>query len=220
MEQIKKLIKHPYAIYALISTIYIIQSLILGLIFSNGLIVFLGWNMVLASIVLVLTAILDASIIKRSLFFYVIGILWVLFYPNTFYILTDFIHIQDYQFFAVYPDVYQMTIEDWFVFYHITSGALIGLLYGVIAIQDVTKIVKEKLNINPLVIYFSMSVLSSIGIYIGRFLRFNSWHILNMIDMIQDIFQNTRFFIGFVSIFTVIHLMSYILFSKKVGRNL
>lgn len=210
MDKIKK---HPFILYYLFSSIYIIISIVLGLILGNGLVIFLGWNMVLATFVLVLSEIVHHTIEKNKSKGLIISsiFMWVLFFPNAFYILTDFIHFQNYTYFLSYPDLYAFKFADWLVFFHVVIGALIALKLGILSINHLIKHIKKNT-----IIYLSVLFLaSSFGIYLGRFIRLNSWDIFKFQLIIQTVFDRFWFMIGFVSLFFIIHWMSYILFKDK-----
>lgn len=204
--------KNPFLVYYVSSIIYIICSIVLGFILGNGLIIFLGWNMILATTVIFLTQII-LCLIKRKkhkVYLVIAIILWVIFYPNTFYILTDFIHFQNYSFFLNYPNTYTYSISDWLVFGHIVVGALYAMKLGLVAIDHLIIHIK-KLKI---MIISALFFASSFAIYLGRFIRLNSWEILKIRTLLNAVFHDFDFMISFVLMFFIIHVVAYLLFSK------
>jgi len=131
---------------------------------------FLVWNLFLAGLPYMFAKISArqknaAGFGVKTLFF--MG-LWLLFLPNSFYIVTDFIHIKRSQSHLIYLDL--LTIA---------SFAITGLMYGYYAIQTIRRIVaphltKGYLSLATLTIY----ILCGFGIYLGRVLRWNSWDII------------------------------------------
>ena len=205
-------------LFYILSIVYAIVTTILGIIMNNGLVVCLGWNVSLATFVFFLAQMFVLSRLKKHPFWlsYVIFILFILFFPNTFYLLTDTIHFQAYTFFEEYPSLYALMIEDWIVFTIVTIGMLYGVKLGISAIdlmKDVEFLFIKKYRMFYLLGLF---ILSSIGIYLGRFIRLNSWNILDVERIIFGIFDQFTFFIQFVFIFTLIQGFSYFLFSSKI----
>lgn len=195
------------------SLVYIFISIVLGAILSNGLIMFLGWNMLLATIVMFLAHLLKHLIDckKHKAIIFICFILWVIFYPNTFYILTDFIHFQAYEFFAEYPSVYTMKILDWIVFTHIVIGALYGLKLGV----DALDMLILYINKNRILLAALLFIASSFGIYLGRFMRLNSWDIFKITTLFTHFMDHFTFIISFVIMMSIIQFLAYFIFKKN-----
>ncbi|MDX9691607.1 MAG: DUF1361 domain-containing protein [Acholeplasmataceae bacterium] len=169
--------------------------------------------MILATTVIFLTQII-LCLIKRKkhkVYLVIAIILWVIFYPNTFYILTDFIHFQNYSFFLNYPNTYTYSISDWLVFGHIVVGALYAMKLGLVAIDHLIIHIK-KLKI---MIISALFFASSFAIYLGRFIRLNSWEILKIRTLLNAVFHDFDFMISFVLMFFIIHVVAYLLFSKQ-----
>jgi uncharacterized membrane protein len=204
------------------SLMYIILSFGLGLYLLNGLVLFLGWNMVLATTVFALSHLIlymDQKRVPVGWIMVVFG-LYVLFFPNAIYIMTDFIHLEVYDFFTNYPSVYAMEINDWLVMAHIIIGALIAMKLGMSSIMRLEQrfLVRWRLKPYKILLLSALFGISSIGIYIGRFLRFNSWDILRLSSIITTLFEEWKFMIVFVIIFTVIQWVSYLLFANRTNN--
>lgn len=200
-----------------ITLIYMIITTSLGIAMNNGLILFLGWNVLLATFVFFLSQMFVLSQKKHSPFWvgYVIFILFIVFFPNTFYLVTDTIHFQAYTFFDDYPSLYALMIEDWIVFTVVTVGMLYGIKLGICAIDNMHDVQYPLIKKHRLPYLLILFVLSSIGIYLGRFIRLNSWNILDLRRIVFGIFDHLDFFIPFVFIFVIIQSFSYFLFSTK-----
>jgi uncharacterized membrane protein len=93
---------------------------------------------------------------------------WLLFIPNTFYIITDLFHLDTFN-----------TAPKWFDLLLIFSFAWNGLLLGILSIRSI-ELILQKLTPRKLSLFYLLTVmfLNAFGIYIGRYLRFNSWDIL------------------------------------------
>jgi uncharacterized membrane protein len=204
-------------IYYLISFIYIIFSVILGFLLNDGLVLFLGWNMILATIVLILTHVM--SILKNKgnypIIEYIILLAWILFFPNALYIASDLIHFQNYAFFKIYPNLYEFDITAWIVFTHLLVGALYAAKIGIESLHQMINLWEEQLSSQfKWILVNSLFLLASLGIYIGRFMRFNSWQFYKVFSIIRELLNNVLFMLIFVGLFFTIHWTFYILFKE------
>jgi uncharacterized membrane protein len=135
---------------------------------SNSLIL---WNSFLAFIPLVLSVWLFRWAHSRSLVWWIVLIIFLAFLPNAPYVLTDIIHLIDLirEGFPTWI-VTLVLIPQYFLF--ILAGfeayvmALINLGYYL-----------ERQGLDPYIVGVELvtHLLCAIGIYIGRFQRFNSW---------------------------------------------
>jgi uncharacterized membrane protein len=104
------------------------------------------------------------------------GVLWLLFFPNAPYIVTDFKWLRDSTGAPIWYDVVL-----------ISAGAWAGLLLGFISLYLMQAVVRRALGaLNAWLFVLFALVLSSFGIYLGRFQRSNSW----------DVFVRPRTFAG------------------------
>ena len=94
---------------------------------------------------------------------------WLLFFPNSPYILTDLFHLRE-----------RNSVPLWFDLILILSFAWTGLTFGFISLLDIEAMLKKYLNSKAVsFIIVAMLFLGSFGVYIGRYLRWNSWDIVN-----------------------------------------
>jgi uncharacterized membrane protein len=176
---------------------------------------FLGVNIFLATIPYILSKTFLKVINNRSkdIVIVIFIILYVLFFPNTIYVLTDFIHFQNYDYFISYSNIYSYQIYDWIVFTHIVVGALYAAKLGIISIQNFEIPFKPLLKNQYYFFLLGLFILSSIAIYIGRFIRLNSWQFFRVDIIVDHILNNVLFFISFIFIFTIIHIVTYFVFT-------
>lgn len=130
---------------------------------------FLNWNLFLAWIPLFLSTFILAFNIKSKISIAAIIIVWILFFPNSPYILTDLFHLKA-----------RNTIPIWYDLIVILSYAWTGLICGFLSLNDIEKLLSsysKQRMINGIVVLFLF--MSSFGVYLGRFLRWNSWDVLN-----------------------------------------
>jgi uncharacterized membrane protein len=170
-------IRHRYNI-AVFVLLNIACAVCIGLVFARvaysdsrrhiGLI----WNLFLAWIPFMLAYFAHAVSWRKATLYLVIpfiAFLWLIFFPNAPYMLTD---LQDLARRATgAPLWYDVIIVVW--------SSWTGMLLGVISLylmQDI--IIRTFGRIAGWIFVFVISALSSFGIYIGRFVRLNSWNIL------------------------------------------
>jgi len=141
---------------------------------------FLNWNLFLAFIPWGLSHLVlwKTNLQQRK---YVLGLLlftWLLFFPNAPYILTDLYHLKK-----------QLDMPIWFDLLLILSFSFTGLLFGLISLKNIEKLFRAKIKTKWLVLLSSsLLFISSFGIYLGRYLRWNSWDILKQpLHLLQDI---------------------------------
>lgn len=138
---------------------------------------FLIWNLILAWLPFWFA--LAARRYRAKLPFLIIwGGLWLLFFPNAPYIITDLIHI--------YP---RHGVPVWYDALMIFSFALTGLFLGIVSLAMMHALVVQRLGRKMGWLFVaSVLVLSSFGVYIGRFLRWNSWDLFsNPFLLFQDL---------------------------------
>lgn len=104
--------------------------------------------------------------------FIIFGLIFVLLVPNTFYMLTDLIHLNQFTF-----DFYvQLNIMEWLYFTYLLLGVFLAM-YCMILIFINLMHFTSKLWINRTLIVVLM-FLNGLGIYMGRFLRFHTVHLI------------------------------------------
>lgn len=205
---------HPTLFLAVSFAIF---TFIFGVVLTSGLVIFLSWNIMLAIFVYMISVMTLHAHLKHSKPYIIwIGIiLWILFFPNSFYILTDTIHFQNYDFFKVYPNLYGLEIYDWYIFFIVTIAMMLGVKLGLLSISNIKKIIPNQYKRYQWIGLTILFLLSSIAIYLGRFIRLNSWNIFDISTMFSGIFNHFWFFLMFILIFTMIHIITYILFKEK-----
>lgn len=143
---------------------------------------FLLWNLFLAYIPYFISGWLSRtpSWAAYPRKFGLVFIAWLLFIPNTFYILTDLFHLGNH---AGAPLWYDLLL--------IISFAWNGLMLGILSIRQMEKIVALYLpGKADWVFLYPIMMLNALGVYIGRYLRFNTWDVItNPFGLVSDIAQ-------------------------------
>jgi uncharacterized membrane protein len=133
---------------------------------------FLTWNLFLAWIPFGIAYLTFISSLSRRWLLLTVPIstfLWLIFFPNAPYILTDFQHLSTGG--GEIPVWYDVLLLIWFSF--------TGLFLGLVSLFLMQVVVQRAFG-RWIAWGFITTVilLTSIGVYIGRFLRWNSWDIL------------------------------------------
>jgi uncharacterized membrane protein len=145
---------------------------IFRLIYSDSYIfLFLNWNLFLAFIPWLCSSLIMIypRLRKRKLPVTILILLWLLFFPNAPYILTDLFHLR-----------LNTSMPLWFDLILILCFAWTGLLFGFMSLWDIEKILGKYISRNYVrMISMALLFLGSYGVYMGRFLRWNSWDIIS-----------------------------------------
>jgi len=142
--------------------------------------IFLVWNIFLAAIPYAITFFIQLK--KRWFTLKWIQILifsiWLLFLPNAPYILSDFTHLR------WSPDGF-LAMDAAIIF----GFSLLGLLYMSYSIRDMQGLFFSTLSPKQnLLLRISICLLVGFGIYLGRYLRWNSWDLIqNPAHLISDV---------------------------------
>lgn len=149
---------------------------------------------------------------RKKLFLY--SCLWLLFFPNAPYIVTDLIHLRE-----------RPPVPFWFDVVLLQSFICLGLLLGFISLYWMQSLVAHRVGPRMSWLFVLMVVgLTGFGIYLGRVQRWNSWDaVVNPLKLISDIFTHLVppkrrgvglfsvlyagfFFIGYMLLYSLTHL--------------
>jgi uncharacterized membrane protein len=144
---------------------------------------FLVWNLFLAYTPLAISSLLINNIIliEKRRYFYLLLLCWLLLLPNAPYLITDFVHLKK-----------DNSIPVWFDVLLLASFTITGLLFGMASMHTIFRILSIKFSIvRAKLIMGIVCGLCGFGIYLGRFLRYNSWDVLQKpISLTADIFTS------------------------------
>jgi uncharacterized membrane protein len=130
----------------------------------------LAWNLFLAWIPFVLSLVVYARAkAGASLRFLVpLGALWLVFFPNAPYLITDLKHLGPG---GSVPLLYDVLL--------LSTAAWTGLLLGLTSLFLIHAVARRLLGaVNAWALVVGVLSLSSFGIYLGRVQRWNSWDVL------------------------------------------
>lgn len=132
---------------------------------------FLLWNLFLAWIPLffaLLARRLSSStmVTKSKQLFILVNLgLWLLFFPNAPYLITDLIHLGEFERHILWFDTVGFFI-----------AALAGICTGLYSLKVIHQVLNQFINnVLAWIVISASIVLSGFGLYLGRFAKFNSW---------------------------------------------
>lgn len=142
---------------------------------------FLAWNLLLAWVPLGFTWWLVQRLRTTpwlSLPNVVLTLLWLGFLPNAFYIVSDFIHLRPTASISVLFDIVMLTSFTW-------NGFILGFISLFLVHQQLRRRIW---NWQANAVIAVVLLLCSFAIYLGRYLRWNSWDVLvNPAGLIFDV---------------------------------
>lgn len=200
--------------------LYILVSPFVYLLTGDGLHVFLIWNIFLASVPLGIMCLVHSKWIKKTWIITLLLIFWLLFYPNSMYVITDLIYLDKDLFMSTVgmssSIKYTKNLIAYVAFFHIFLGAILGILLAVESIKPVISfVIKKKNQIWAFGSVVLISILSSFAIYVGRFFRYNTWDFLNLFNILKDFFESfSMFTVVFIVGFSMIQIVLITAFVK------
>jgi uncharacterized membrane protein len=132
---------------------------------------YLNWNLFLAWVPY-LTSYLMYVLDKRKQLGFVPALLltgvWLVFFPNAGYLVTDFIHLQ-----RIPPVPY------WFDVIMFSLFAFTGIALAIASVDQIFEVLKKHFSPSlTAAIMAGLSLISGFGLYLGRVERWNSWQVL------------------------------------------
>ena len=166
------------------------------------------WNMILALIAYDATVLTTIS--KKQKWLYpLLLVVWLAFYPNTFYMLTDLVHM------TWVGDTLWNPVS-----MRLFMAFVPSILFGVYCGIESWNILRERWKWTwwlDMLVVAGLSYLSSLAIYIGRYDRLNSWDLVTrpqlVIQKLLETFQKDR--LVFILGFTFIQIMTLLFLSRE-----
>lgn len=163
--------RHGFALllisfFAFIAVLICCRAVFTGHLFF----LFIVWNLFLAWVPYVASVGLLPAIHTHNSISYLLLGTWLLFFPNALYLVTDLIHLD-----------LESAAPKWFDAILLFSAAVTGLLMAYKSLLNVERFLLAK-GLQPRFLQPAVLLalfLGSFGVYLGRFLRWNSWDIIH-----------------------------------------
>lgn len=184
------------------------------IVLSNSWVVYrnLVWNLFLAWVPYFfsfLSAAIHRLFPRQWWLLIVPGALWLVFFPNAPYIITDFLHLEQRPYVPLWYDILLLATFAW-----------TGCFLAIASLRTMQWVIKTYLG--WFVSWFFVAAalgLTGLGIYLGRFSRWNSWDLLfhpkrilyDVLTRFANPLDNLRFF-GFTLLFTAFLFVAYLTF--------
>ena len=166
------------------------------------------WNMILALIAYD-AAVLTTISKKQKWLYPLLLVVWLAFYPNTFYMLTDLVHM------TWVGDTLWNPVS-----MRLFMAFVPSILFGVYCGIESWNILRERWKWTwwlDMLVVAGLSYLSSLAIYIGRYDRLNSWDLVTrpqlVVQKLLETFQKDR--LVFILGFTFIQIMTLLFLSRE-----
>ncbi|HYF33423.1 MAG TPA: DUF1361 domain-containing protein [Chitinophagaceae bacterium] len=212
--QIPRVLKSELHRWLAASILFSVLMVMARIVYTGKLtFIFFVWNLFLAYVPYFISSWLQRhpAWIEQRWKFALVFITWLLFVPNSFYIITDLFHISVY---------YGMPL--WFDVALIFSFAWNGLVLGVLSVRQMERIFLLKFPFrNELYFIYPIMVLNAFGVFIGRYIRFNSWDAItspfNVVIDTMYVMSNPMYFkiaCGMVACYSVLMTFMYLVLKK------
>lgn len=200
--------------YLIVFTLVAITLILLRVKLTHTIyLLFLLWNLFLAVIPYSISSLIktDFSLKKYNLKNLLLQVTWLLFIPNTYYLITDFVHLH-------HNSLPQFAFDFLLLSCFTIAGFYCGMLSIYTLFNQIQFFYKNKIAI---AFTITISYLCAFGIYIGRILRFNSWDIISkpitlLTSITESVFQIEAidFTLELGTLITIVNLM-YIKFKSN-----
>lgn len=180
-------------------------------VYIFGNVLWMSWNAMLALLPFLLSFILFKKTRKINVFWLVGFLIYFAFLPNAPYILTDVVHLYTASLEVASNKLLFFTTQQ-YVLFLVIGCYLFGESYA--RFEHFIALRAKRLPF--LTIRFGIFLILSLGVYLGRFLRLNSWDIvLNPLLVIESLKQLLHIHtLLYTALFTLLLYLIYFLFER------
>ena len=160
---------------------------------------------------------------QSSGWFWLLTLLWLFFYPNAPYLLTDLFHLTMLRPYDITTGLIKLDIHMWLNYTYLMVSTMSCTLLALVGLSQIADQIKDRLHFTAAysryAIIFVLTILASIGVYVGRFLRLHTVYLLTSpkwaLKMIGDMWNIKM--LAFVVLLTIVQLV--IIISLEIYRK-
>ncbi|CAI6083448.1 hypothetical protein PAECIP112173_03918 [Paenibacillus sp. JJ-100] len=190
---------------------------------------FLTWDIFLAWVPYIISLCIsytfNKKVTKMSLIWMVpLSASWLFFLPNSAYLFTEILH--SFRYFNTQGETqFWINIDFWYNLTLTFAVAVLGLLLSTCSIIQIHEVLNKLVSkYSNMLVVGILLLLSSLGVYIGRFNRWNSWDVLSkpgqiVLDIVNDFTAGNSIVIEFVAIVFAIQLFAYVVVFLLTARS-
>ncbi|WP_159882211.1 DUF1361 domain-containing protein [Paenibacillus puerhi] len=180
--------------------------------------IFLGWVPLMLALI-IMEVVGRAPVWASRLTLLVVGAAWFFFLPNASYLVTEMIHA--FRYFKPNPyTTFWLHTDFWLSLISAFATSLLGLMLFCLSLYIVHRLLSDRIGrwygwLGAIM----MIGISSIGIYIGRFIRWNSWDVISdpgsiLRDMQQIVTdeRSGKFMLAFTLLIFFVQAFTYLFF--------
>jgi len=183
------------------------------------------WNLFLAwipygisCIMLVISNFKKSKLIVFGLL--LLGAMWLLFFPNAPYLLTNYAHFSWVGFTYIRPGLAEFVLRPWYDFIMFTTMIWCGVLVGLASLDIVHNMTEKQFGrIVGWIFVVVVNFLSSWAIYLGRFIRLNSWDVFTNPGILLPYLSLCRERVLFICLLSVFMVILYVCYCKSNRRK-
>lgn len=204
--------KYIFTVHALV-LLFILTVFLLPTRFT-----FLTWNIFLALVPFDLALMIRGIAPKSKLLALPLTLIWLIFYPNTIYMITDFAHLS-----AIGTDL--VTSVQILNYSLLATGIFLGVSMGISSARLVLQSwFPENSQTKKLFVFTLLSALSAYAIYIGRYLRLNSWDLFVdlhsvLAQMHASVSMHTVHFVLIFTFLQIFLMLIFVVFTPVTTKN-
>ena len=148
---------------------------------DSGMHIYLLWNIFLAIIPYAISRkfhkLKSMHLLPKTTVFFI----WLLFFPNAMYLVTDLVHVSEATLVPLWYDVILLF-----------SASFLGVLLSYLSLKHLQKeIFQSRFSKYSISLTGFVILISSFGVYLGRFMRWNSWDIIsNPFSLITNVVKH------------------------------
>jgi uncharacterized membrane protein len=158
-----------YCLIIILAVVSFLFTIVRHIITGRRTYYFLNWNLLLAGIPLFISLIISSGFVRKKpkILTAALFIIWLVFFPNAPYIITDLYYLNKHSARMFWYDLITILVFAW-----------TGLWAGFLSMDIIKDVLLSKLSrVKSTAAVCGLLFVCAFGIYLGRELRWNTWEI-------------------------------------------